>query len=389
MRIATVTVTTSRLAGGLFNSVRGLSRGLIEAGVTNKVFSGSDHFTPLDADAWSGIDVSVSETYGSHGFCYTPDLYSSISDYGPDIIHQHNIWTYPSWTVLRQSRRGVPRIISPRGALDGWALSRSRLKKAIAMILYEKENILNANVLHALCDSELKSIRSFGYRGPVAVIPNGTEPPSQFFEAGSSVWRKAIDPGAKILLYLGRIHPKKNLINLIDGFAQSNRRANGKAAWHLCIAGWDQENYLDDLKCRVNELNASAFVHYIGPQFGAEKQTALRDADAFVLPSLSEGLPMAVLEAWAAGLPALITEECNLPIGFSSGAAMKIGHSADEIGSALSAFFDLDIGQIEAMSRAGRSLIERHFNWNGIGVEMRNVYNWMLGGGSPPSSVDL
>lgn len=115
------------------------------------------------------------------------------------------------------------------------------------MMLYEKENIFKANALHALCESELKSIRSFGYRGPVAVIPNGTEVSSQPCEAEKSAWRTAIDPDARILLYLGRIHPKKNLISLIDGFAQATRTANGKAKWHLCIAGWDQEQYFNAL----------------------------------------------------------------------------------------------------------------------------------------------
>jgi hypothetical protein len=46
---------------------------------------------------------------------------------------------------------------------------------------------------------------------------------------------------------------------------------------------------------------------------GADKNAALAHANAFILPSYSEGLPMTVLEAWANGLPVFMTRECNLP----------------------------------------------------------------------------
>ena len=52
-------------------------------------------------------------------------------------------------------------------------------------------------------------------------------------------------------------------------------------------------------------------VTFVGPKFGAEKAELLGKARFTVLPSLSEGLPMAVLDGWAAGVPALISEECN------------------------------------------------------------------------------
>jgi len=63
---------------------------------------------------------------------------------------------------------------------------------------------------------------------------------------------------------------------------------------------------------------------FFGPAFGEEKEELLRSASAFILPSFSEGLPMSVLEAWAYGLPVVITPECNLPEGFAFQAALEI-----------------------------------------------------------------
>ena len=71
--------------------------------------------------------------------------------------------------------------------------------------------------------------------------------------------------------------------------------------------------------------SCDASVVFLGPQFGAEKSECYRACDAFILPSLSEGLPMTVLEAWSYAKPVLMTAECNLPEGFAAGAAVRIG----------------------------------------------------------------
>ena len=59
-----------------------------------------------------------------------------------------------------------------------------------------------------------------------------------------------------------------------------------------------------------------------GPAFGAMKHTVLSNASAFVLPSFSEGLPMAALEAWHQ-LPCLLSRACNLPQAFQNHAAIE------------------------------------------------------------------
>ena len=61
-----------------------------------------------------------------------------------------------------------------------------------------------------------------------------------------------------------------------------------------------------------------------GPQFDTAKRASYRNSEAFVLPSFSEGLPMAVLEAWSHGKPVLMSSGCNLPQGFSANAALRI-----------------------------------------------------------------
>ncbi len=70
---------------------------------------------------------------------------------------------------------------------------------------------------------------------------------------------------------------------------------------------------------------------FAGPLFGAAKEAAYRHADAFVIPSTSEGMPTVVLEAWAYNLPVLMTPQCNLPDGFHQQAAIRIETNPESI----------------------------------------------------------
>ena len=100
-------------------------------------------------------------------------------------------------------------------------------------------------------------------------------------------------------------------------------------------------------------MAAGTSIVFLGPQFGAEKDAnAYRACNAFILPSLSEGLPMTVLEAWAYGKPVLMTPECNLPEGFSAEAALRIGASPEAIADGLRKLIEMSDPR---SSRNGRS----------------------------------
>ncbi len=96
---------------------------------------------------------------------------------------------------------------------------------------------------------------------------------------------------------------------------------------------------------------------------------------------------MVILEAWAYSLPVLMTLECNLPEGFQAGAALKIHTNPDDIARGLHEFFLMPDHERQAMGERGRHLVEQRFSWSKIAKEMRNVYDWVLGGGQRPARV--
>jgi poly(glycerol-phosphate) alpha-glucosyltransferase len=263
--------------------------------------------------------------------------------------------------------------------LDAWALRNSQWRKRAAAWLYEGRHLQGAACLHALNTAEAQAIRAFGLRSPICIIRNGVDLPVDV------PLRRPQRP--RTLLYLGRLHPKKGLANLIEAWSLVRQDAD-ESDWCLLIAGWDQNGHRSQLETLCRKLQLGNRARFAGPQFGADKNGCFNTASAFVLPSLSEGLPMAVLEAWAWRLPVLMTPQCNLSEGFTAGAAFSMEPKPESIESCLRRLFALSDSERSAMGEQGRALVERRFAWPSIASQMAAVYDWVLGG-SLPSTVEI
>ncbi len=297
---------------------------------------------------------------------------------------------YPSVVASHwASRWKRPLVISPHGMLDPWAVRNSAWKKRLAGYFFENRHLQHAACLHALTDAEYEAIRAYGLENPVAVIPNGVDVPELSDPLPAPDWASDLD-SVRVLLFLGRLHPKKGLANLLHAWMRVlGQVPTGVEEWRLVIAGWDQGGHEAELRQLAEALQLNEKVRFVGPQFAAQKAASLARADAFVLPSLSEGLPMAALEAWAHGLPVLMTRQCNLPEGFNARAAIEIEPVPNRMGERLAAFLSLPEAERLAMGERGRRLVKAHFGWEGIAAQMSKVYRWLVNGGEIPAYVRI
>jgi poly(glycerol-phosphate) alpha-glucosyltransferase len=389
MRIGLLTMSISREGGGAMWAVRSLARSLTRAGCHVHVFSGEDTFTQADLRHWRGVKVKTMTRYGPSFFGYMPALYSALRDAELDLLHTHGLWMYPSIAALRWQRKNErPLVISPHGMLDPWALRNSAWKKRLAAILYENAHLQTAACLHALCLSEYEAVRGYGLRNPVAVIPNGVDLPDGCHNPLSPDWAASLPADSRVLLFLSRIHPKKGLINLLKAFAHVKRgSASAAQPWQLVIAGWDEGGHQKELERLSGTLGLGESIHFVGPQFDQRKAASLSRADAFILPSLSEGLPMAVLEAWSYRVPVLMTPQCNLPEGFATKAAIEMGSEVMNISVALDKLFNMTELERRTMGDRGRKLVEDRFTWPMVAASMRTVYSWILGQEAKPDFI--
>jgi len=387
MKVLLFNPSISRQAGGLFLSTREIATALSQRkNVETHVVAPSDEYAHRDGAEWN-VTIETCNVIGPASFGYAPEMKKVVSKFSPDIIHHRGLWKYSSAVGLRQARQnGIPMIISPVGMLDRWALNNARWKKRIAAWLYEDEHLRIATCLHALCESELKSIRDYGLTNPVCVIPNGVKIPDGV-SATQPPWQDLIPGDRHVLLFLGRLHPKKGLPTLIEAWDHWKSTHSSSQNWSLAIVGWSQGGHKEDLQQQVAARGLKEDVKFLGPLYGADKQAAFTNAEAFILPSYSEGLPMAVLEAWSYRLPVVMTPECNIPAGFKAGAAIHIDAESSSIAKGLRQLAGMGSMERASIGERGLALVEQQFTWSRIAEQLHHVYRWMLGNSGQPDCV--
>ncbi|MCS3685497.1 glycosyltransferase [Salinibacter ruber] len=387
MTVGFLTPSVSRALGGIYEIERNLAQSLVQTTSAEvEVIGLEDEHTEEDLSEWAPLEPTVLPVTGPTSFGYAPDLLDTLLDLNADLLHSHVLWRYTSVASLQWVRQtGRPHLITINGMLDPWAVNNSRWKKRIAGWLYEHANLREATCLQVNTEKEYQAVRDYGVDTPVCTIPNGVALPEEESSA-EPPWTDQISSDQRVLLFLGRIHPKKGLQELLEGWKQVQSEGSNGNSWALAIVGWDDGGHRSELEHFTREAGLSS-VHFLGSMFGDEKAAVFRHADAFILPSHSEGLPMAVLEAWSYGLPVLKTPHCNLPEGFEANAAMKVIPDAEAIAEGLQRLFGSSAEQRASMGDRGRSLVERKFTWPSVAEEMHKVYQWMLGERSAPSCV--
>jgi len=369
MRVLSVLESVSRADGGIFEAELALQRHLAGLpGMQVDVVGLRDAFTLQDSDRWLPLRPRTAVVRGPSGFGFAPGFGALLSS-DVDAAYGAVLWKYPAWALLDwQGRTGKPVVLAPHGSLDAWALRNSRWKKQVASWLFKRRQLRAATCFRALCAAEADSIRALGLMQRIEVVPNGVVLPEISKERSSQ--------GPKRLLFLGRIHPKKGLANALRAWIDLAGENGGTLVdgWEFVVAGWDQGGHEAELKRLCGDRRAR--VVFAGPAFGAEKVALLRSADAFVLPSFSEGLPMSVLEAWSYGLPVAMTPECHLPEGFAAGAAVEIINSGNDVAGlarGLRTLLEMSDADRFAMGARGRRLVEERFTWPIVAERMRGV----------------
>jgi glycosyltransferase involved in cell wall biosynthesis len=386
MNIGLLTSWMSYRGGGVFDVVRRIAPALqAPPEFQVSVFGLAERGSATSCADWNGVRASALPISGPSAIGYAPRLTRLLKAAKIDVLHVHGLWMFPSMASLswaHATRR--PYLITPHGMLDDWALGNGRWKKRMALWTYEERHLRGAACLQALCEAEASSFRSLGLRNPICIIPNSVSQPDDLGETDIA------DPENRCptFLYLGRLHVKKGLENLLRAWRQfEGRRDLPGGRWQLVVAGWDQHGHERELRTLSADLGVTESVIFPGPQFGAAKDAIFRRAAAFVLPSVSEGLPIAVLEAWSYGLPVLMTPHCNIPEGFATGAAMPISADRDGILQGLRTFSEMTGSNRRKMSASGLRLVRQQFSPSTVNEELKGVYRWLNGAGPRPACV--
>lgn len=297
-----------------------------------------------------------------------------------DLVHQHGIFLPIS--ILTLSLKNTKIIINPHGYLEPEKLNFSKLKKQIALFLFENRNLKNCDCLVACSKKEASSLRKLGFNQPIVILANGvddsilikkikTNKPILFKN------RYSISKKSKILLFLSRIHPWKGLKLLLKSILiiKDDFRINN---WKLIIAGPNELNHLSELESFVNVNDISDLVNFIGPQYGQNKLNIIDSADCHILPTKGENFGISVIESLARGVPVITTKTTPWEELSLKKCGWWIERSEKEFVKVLLDLINTDNKTFFEMGCNGIKLVKKKYLWSKISNQTINMYKWVL-----------
>lgn len=294
-----------------------------------------------------------------------------------DFVHLHGVWESILPAAAAMAREsGVPYCLRPAGMLDVWSLRQKAWKKRLALALGYKRMLDRAAFIQALNKDEAELMRPLAIRSSSIVIPNGIFLEELAPGRGAAAFRQNIPRlgDRPFVLFLSRLHYKKGLDILADAFAQIARVVPHV---DLVVAGPD-EGARASFTASIAAKGLSERVHLTGPLYGDDKIQAMLEAACFCLPSRQEGFSVAITEALACGLPAVITENCHFPEVATAGAGIVCARDAEAIAKGLLTILE-NPDEARVMGEKGRELVREHYTWPKIAERTIEAYSTTAG----------
>ena len=310
-------------------------------------------------------------------------LKNVISEHRPSLIHHHGIWHPASHCSAKLAQQfKIPLLLHTRGMLEPWALDYRAFKKQLAMWLYQRSDLEAVRLFFATAHAEMESLRRFGLKQPIAIIPNGVDLPA--FTQKETRDEKTTQRGSpRNAVFMSRIHPIKGILNLVEAWANIRPKK-----WRLLVAGPDEGAHLAVVMRRVRELGIKDSVEFLGEVDGEIKSELLQSADLFILPSFSENFGVVVAEALAYGVPVIATRGAPWEGLLHHGCGWWIEPTVDTLTKTLQEALNQDLTTLHAMGNRGRTYASE-FDWSHIASQTADVYRWILGQEVMPSCVVL
>ena len=292
-----------------------------------------------------------------------------------DIVQLSGHWSPLNAVVylLAQLER-KPYAVNPAGALPSFG--RSKFLKLAYNTAVGYAMIRNADAHIAVTPAEFGQFSEYGVSSDnISVIPNGVDVKAFDVVDTTQFKIKHSLGNAPLILFMGRLNPIKGPDLLLEAFAKIAQRF---PAYNLVFAGPD-EGMEQGLRQRARKHGVADRVCFIGYVGGEEKAAAYKSATLLVIPSRKEAMSIVVLEAGAAGIPVLITDQCGFDAVEEIGGGRVVKAEVTDIADGL-VFM---LSQSDKLSDSGNKLCEmvrRDFTWDAAAAKLSAVFLKVLAG---------
>lgn len=291
--------------GGPIYSTSGLAESLVKSDIDVEVYTtnanGAENFKILNDNYVDGVKVKYfkrqtkDHSHLSIGLLY--HLWKNFNKY--DSIHIHSWWNLVAVIslVILKLKRAKNIILSPRGMLSPYTINNSISKKLFHIII--GNYLLKGIKIHATSIDEYNKIQELNRNYKISIISN-------IIQLNTDNYQKDWSNEDLNILYLSRIHPKKNIEAIFYALSEFNFN------FELNIIGDGDVKYINQLKKLANNLNIEQNVKWIGVKYNEEKSYYFKKSDIFILTSQDENFANSVLESLSYKTPVIISIQVGL-----------------------------------------------------------------------------
>ncbi|MCC7205222.1 MAG: glycosyltransferase [Phycisphaeraceae bacterium] len=226
-----------------------------------------------------------------------------------DVLHVHGAWDPLNWRLGAMARRlGKPYVVSSHGMLDRWCMTQKAFKKRVFLALEAGRCLRHAAAIHCTAQAEADQVQRWCATTPKRVVPlladmsHLSNLPGP--EIARGMWPTIFD-GSPVLLFMGRIHPKKGALPLVEAVELLHK--GGRAVKLVLAGGVEDQAYAQ----RIQELitRAGLTSHVLLPGFvrGQAQLSLYQASDLMVLPTSQENWGLVLTESLACGTPVVTT----------------------------------------------------------------------------------
>jgi glycosyltransferase involved in cell wall biosynthesis len=292
-----------------------------------------------------------------------------------DVAHIHGVRHLLGVAAARRlARARVPFVVQPHGTAP--RIERRRALKWLFDALFGN-SLDRAGRVIAVSVAERSWLERLGTgRSRLALLPNPVEEPPAAARAGGDAWRRALGlHGAQLIVFLGKITPRKRVDVLVHAFALL---ARARPELALVIAGNEMGAGVD-LRALAARLGLAARVHFTGQVDGARRFEVLAAADLVAYPSEHEVFGLVPLEALSCGTPVLVSDDCGAGEAIAQiggGRAVAVA-GPDAIAAALGAMLD-DLPAWRAAAARAPANVAAHHGRDAVALKLEHIYHELL-----------
>lgn len=273
-----------------------------------------------------------------------------------DLVEVHEVFAYPTVACRVLCRlRGVPMVLHPHGSLEPYDMRKhARVKDLLRPAL--RRLLAGCAAVWLTARREADNLAHLGSAFTTVVTPLPVRSEGVAGDRAGFRERHGLAAGDRVVLFLGRLDPKKGLPRLLEAFEQV-RDADDRV--RLVLAGGGEPAFVRELTERVRAGRHAGSTRMIGFVSGRDKADAFAGADLFCLHSDRENFGIAPVEAARAGLPALLSDEVYVAEDLAAaGAAEVVG--ADDVPALAAALARLtgDDARLARLAAAARPAAE-------------------------------